>query len=240
MLVLSDFPSNAGDLVRLAERFGEPEPVFPEAHQVPGHPAVRLQSNVGGLGASAGGRYWHADGPLKPDPTAVTILLCVQPPESAGDTLFADMRAALRALPEPVRARVTGLRGYYPAKDIARQDMDRARVLRTAAISAEERDRKLAELRNLHHPLVRNHPVTGEQALYLNEHWLRSIADIPEHESTTLLRELYGTATAAENVHRHSWTAGDVLVWDNALVMHKAEGAQGRKVTYRVTTGSYA
>ncbi|MEU2793351.1 TauD/TfdA family dioxygenase [Streptomyces sp. NPDC007100] len=237
VLVLPGLAPTPGEFVAFAQQFGEPEHVFPEAHQVAGHAVLRLQSNVNGLGASAGGRYWHADGAFAERPTAVTALLCVEAPASGGDTLFADMRAALASLPDEVRAQAASHRGYYPAKEIARRDMQRARMMRTVVMSDEEQEAKLAELKNLHHPLVRRHPVTGEQALYLNEHWLAEVEGLPAADGKQLLSTLYGAATRESNVYRHTWTEGDILVWDNALVMHKAlPTANGtRKVTYRCT-----
>ncbi|MCK9879091.1 TauD/TfdA family dioxygenase [Frankia sp. Ag45/Mut15] len=58
-------------------------------------------------------------------------------------------------------------------------------------------------------------------------------------ESAALLDSLYSAATAEANLYRHTWLRGDVVIWDNALVMHKALPARGRKVTYRVTTSTY-
>lgn len=240
VLLFPGFGADIRQLVRFAEQFGEPEPVFPQAHQVPGHPTVRLQSNVGGLGASAGGHYWHADGPLNDSPTAATVLHCVVPPDHGGDTLFADMRAAFAALPSDTRAQAANHRGYYPAKDIARRDIERACLMRTAIIPAAEKEAKIASLRNLYHPLVRRHLTTGEPALYLNEHWLASVEGLTEIEGNRLLWQLYRAATHEENLYRHSWTFGDLIVWDNALVMHKALPVRhgGRKVTHRITTSS--
>ncbi|MFH9426181.1 TauD/TfdA dioxygenase family protein [Streptomyces sp. NPDC017529] len=237
VLLLPGLAPTPGEFVEFARQFGEPEHVFPEAHQVAGHAVLRLQSNVDGLGASAGGRYWHADGAFAERPTAVTALLCVEAPASGGDTLFADMRAALASLPDEVRAQAAGHRGYYPAKEIARRDMERARMMRTVVMTDEEQAAKLAELQNVHHPLVRRHPVTGKQALYLNEHWLARVEGLTDADSERLLATLYEAATRESHVYRHTWTEGDVLVWDNALVMHKAlPAANGtRKVTYRCT-----
>jgi taurine dioxygenase len=82
--------------------------------------------------------------------------------------------------------------------------------------------------------VVRSHPRTGRPALYLNQQWLREIQGKPDG---ALLERLYATATADGNVYRHHWLAGDLLLWDNAAVMHRAlPPAPGSlKTTRRIT-----
>ncbi|SOB81272.1 TauD/TfdA dioxygenase family protein [Streptomyces sp. 1331.2] len=238
VLHLTGFPRDPAEFTGLARWFGEPETVFPAEHRAPGHPEVRLQTNVRGLGANAGGQYWHADGSFAPDRSLVTLLTCDEAPQEEGETLFADLRAGLAALPEEVRAEVSGLNGSFPCRQIAEQDMRRATAMRTVVLSEEERQRKLAELTDFVRPLVAPHHATRRPALVLNEHWLRDIPGRPAADSRQLLALLYDTVTRPANVYRHRWTVGDVLVWDNASVLHKAvPAAPGhRKVTRRITS----
>ncbi len=212
----------------LAGRIGRREAVFPAAHRDPGWPDIRLQSNVDGVGVAAGGEYWHADGPLTEVPTAVTLLLCGLAPAEGGETLFADMRRAFDLLPGPVRERVRDARGWYPCREIAIREMA------DAGVPEDEQAAKLRELRDLTHPVVRAHPRTGRRALYLNQQWLREIQGEPDG---SLLERLYGTATAGHNLYRHRWQAGDLLLWDNAAVMHRAlpPAPGSRKTTRRIT-----
>ena len=90
--------------------------------------------------------------------------------------------------------------------------------------------------RRLSHPLVRRHPVSGRRALYLNERWLGGVAGCDAAESRAILAELYAVATDPAFLYEHRWRARDLLVWDNAVVMHKGMPAYGgRKVTRRIT-----
>ncbi|MFH9728021.1 TauD/TfdA dioxygenase family protein [Streptomyces sp. NPDC017254] len=238
VLHLTGFPRDPEALTALARCFGEPRTVFPAEHRVPGQPHVRLQSNVRGLGANAGGQYWHADGSFAPDMPLVSVLTCDEAPDSEGETLFADLRAGYTALPGDLRAEVDGLDGGFPCRRIAEQDMRRATAMRTVALSEAERNRQLAELTDFVRPLVTTHHTTGRRALVLNEHWLREIPGRTPEEGGRLLDRLYGTVTRPSHVLRHRWSVGDVLVWDNTSVLHKAvPAAPGRrKITRRITT----
>ena len=224
-----------GDRYReFASGFGPLETVFPVAHQEPGHPNVRLQSNVG-VGVGSGGEYWHSDGPLTPTPTAVTLLLCREAPRSGGETLFADMRRAYDTLDPAVRDRVERRRGRYPCREIGLREM------RLAGIPEEEQRHRLTTLHDLSHPIVRPHPNTGRKALYLNQQWLQGFDDDPA-DTEELLPLLYAHATREDNVYRHHWCSGDLLVWDNDSVMHRAlpPGDGARKITRRITVAGGA
>jgi taurine dioxygenase len=206
LLIVEDSPLGDDALVALARTLGEPAPAG--RFRTRGSPFVRLQSSVPGLGAVSTGEYWHADGPLEDPPSKATLLVCDEAPGLGGATLFVDMRAAFERLPAGLAARVATLRGRYPCHGRPR----------------------------LSHPLVRTHPVTGRAALYLNERWLRGVAGCGREESAAILAALYATATDPASVYEHRWRAGDLLVWDNAIVMHKALPAGGgRKVTRRIT-----
>jgi taurine dioxygenase len=72
------------------------------------------------------------------------------------------------------------------------------------------------------HPVVRTHPRTGRRALFVNPHFTTRFADMTEEESRPLLEYLASVATRPENVYRHRWSAGDLVMWDNRCAMHYA------------------
>lgn len=229
VIVFNDVWMANEDYCAFAGQFGSRETVFPSAHQDPGYPEIRLQSNVAGVGVAGGGEYWHADGPLTEVPTALTFLHCESAPDIGGGTLFADMRRGFATLSAPTRAQVRELRGSYPCREIAQREMA------AAGIPQQEREEKLAGLWNLTHPIVRQHPVTGQDALYLNQQWMTAIEGMGS-EGDELLAKLYQVATAEGNVYEHHWAAGDLVIWDNATVMHRALPPEaGEKITRRIT-----
>ena len=88
------------------------------------------------------------------------------------------------------------------------------------------------------HPLVRTHPETGRKALYINPIRIEAIEGLPEPEALTLLAELLVHATQEKYQYRHKWRLGDLVMWDNRCLLHRAIGydmATHRRVLRRTT-----
>jgi taurine dioxygenase len=230
LLIISSFPLDKDTFSAFAGEFGAPETVAPPTFSLAGYPHIRVQSNLPGVGVKGGGEYWHSDGPWSKSPSAATLLLCQAAPDEGGETLFVDMRGAFDAAPETLRARLLGLKGRYPCRAIYQREL---------TLMGLEDPEKLAALSDLTHPLVRLHPRNHRKALYLNEKWLEGVEGLPAGESEALLGSLLALATASERIYAHRWSAGDLLVWDNASMMHKAlpPAERATKTTYRITIG---
>jgi taurine dioxygenase len=237
VLVFSGVRMDDEAYVEFATRFGEPAEVFPALHQAPGSRHIRLQSSIPGYGVSAGGTYWHSDGPFNDPPTRLTFLLCDEAPPSGGRTLFADTRFAFERLPESLRALVEGRTGFFPCRRLTEANLRTARLIDAGAVSEEEVVRQLAKVRDVSLPLVRVHPRTGRRALYLNQRWLRSIDGMSEQDGERLLKSLYDVVTEERYLYAHGWTVGDLVIWCNDSVLHKAIPAPAgtRKITRRIT-----
>ena len=197
----------------LAESLGVLEMTYPPPHRLPGSPYIRLQSNRPNVGVSGGGMYWHADSAWYDPPAVATLLLCQEAPATGGETSFVDMRAVLNALPNDLRAKIESLEGWYPC----RATMEKEYQVMGLPISEN-----LREVRDFRRPLVRKHPVTSEAALYLNEKWLDCIHGLQDDESKSILDALYSAVASSPCHYRHSWKEGQILIWDNNVVAHKA------------------
>lgn len=215
-------------LVEIARRFGQPNVAEPVPFQSPDTPFVRVQSNVPGVGDQSAGGYWHVDGAWSDPPTAVTVLFCQEAPRTGGETLFVDMRAVHDALPPTVQDSIAELRCLYPCREVYAEDLAKA------GLSDPDR---LAELRDLQHPLVRHHPTAGSRALCLHERLQRGVVGCSAVASEALLKPLWAAATNGRHEYRHVWSEHDLLIWDNYSVLHKAlpPGSGERKITRRVT-----
>ena len=165
-----------------------------------------------------GNRLWHSDSSFKRIPARYSLLSARTIPGEGGETQFADMRAAWDALPEKTRRRVEGMICEHT------QIFSRARIGFTDW--APEELEKMAPVPQI---LVRTHPVTGRKSLYLSSHAGR-IRGIEEPEARLLLMDLNEHATQPKFVYTHSWKAGDLVMWDNRVTMHRAREYDETKV----------
>lgn len=130
-----------------------------------------------------------------------------------------------------MRTRSAAATGLYPVRSILAADH------RAAGIDDPE---LLEALRDVRHPLVRRHPVTGEESLILNQMMLAEVCAAEDAEGAELLAELYAAVEDTPFAYVHAWTPGDVLLWDNRIVMHRADPVppKASKVTWRITLDS--
>ena len=87
------------------------------------------------------------------------------------------------------------------------------------------------------HPVVRTHPETGRQALFVSEHFTTRIVGLPDDESAALLAELFAHSVKPQHIYRHQWQPHDMVFWDNRSLMHLAAGCplEQRRTLYRTT-----
>jgi alpha-ketoglutarate-dependent 2,4-dichlorophenoxyacetate dioxygenase len=153
---------------------------------------------------------WHSDSSFKPVPSLCSLLSGRIVPPAGGATEFASARAAYPSLPEPLKRRVETA--------IAVHDFSWSRdQVRPGFFTAEER----AVYPPVRHPLVRANPVNGRRALFMGAH-ASHIEDMSMAEGRALLKELLDHATQPAFVYRHEWREGDLVVWDNRSVLHRA------------------
>jgi alpha-ketoglutarate-dependent 2,4-dichlorophenoxyacetate dioxygenase len=178
-----------------------------------------------------GNYHWHTDKSYHAIPSLMTVLHAKELPPDGGDTQFANMAMAYDALPESTKQRIAGLRVVHSWAASRR----RAGAPPPSEIEMEERP-------PVEHPLVRIHPETGAKALYIGNH-ASHIVGIPDAESEALLTELLEHATQPPFVYTHHWHDGDLVMWDNRCLLHRAlanyEMAKHRRVLHRtVVTGT--
>jgi alpha-ketoglutarate-dependent 2,4-dichlorophenoxyacetate dioxygenase len=204
--------------IAFSEGFGTLEMTRPGADGAGS--ALIVLTNVGPDGAIAApsarqvlnnraNQAWHHDSSFKPVAAKVSILSAREIPSRGGNTEFAGMRAAFAALSAEEQAR---LRGLVAVHDFAwsRRRVDPAMVTEAEA----------AEHPPVRHPVVRDENPHGP-ALYLGAH-ARSIDGMADEAARALIDTLMAHATQPSFTYSHAWAPGDVLVWDNRAVAHRA------------------
>jgi taurine dioxygenase len=212
-------------LAAFSRRFGRPQVnVRAEATNAE-TPEIFWISNITENGKPVGshdaGRYWHSDLCYLESPSKVTLLNAIEVPERNGkvygDTLFAAATAAYDALDEEMKLRLDGLRaanGYRYMWNKKAREFGLRPVLSEAELKKYPPDAL--------HPIVRIHPVTGRKCLFVCEGYTHRIAGLSEPESEVILRDLFTHLAKPEFGYRHEWRVGDLLLWDNCAVQHKA------------------
>jgi alpha-ketoglutarate-dependent 2,4-dichlorophenoxyacetate dioxygenase len=162
---------------------------------------------------SLGNMLWHSDSSFKATPAKYSLLharaLPKPGPLGNGNTEFADMRAAYDALDDDVKGEINDL--------VCEHSQQYSRGVLGFDFTEEER------LRNPPVPqrLVRRHPGSGRRSLFLSAH-AGAIRGMPVPEARALLRDLTEHATQRKFVYAHEWRVGDLVMWDNRAMMHRA------------------
>jgi len=217
VLAIRDQTLDPRQLLAAVQLFGAVFPQHNTRFALPECPEIHYLSNQDRF--PDGRRYipgegWHTDHSNDTRPPKATVLHAVTLPDEGGDTQFANMAAAHAALPEKTRARIAGLTAIH-----VYQSSHSARKLMSLAASAKERVPNAVL-----HPLVRTHPESGAKSLYLNPIRIEGILGMDHKEALPLLNELLAHATQECFQYRHAWRQGDLVLWDNRCLLHKANG----------------
>lgn len=217
VLVVRDQTLSPDALLKAVTLFGEVFPQHNPRFALPECPEVHYISNQDRY--ADGTRYipgagWHTDHSNDTRPPKATVLHAVHLPDRGGDTQFLNMAAAYDALPDATRARIDGLMAIH-----VYQSSHSQRKLMTLTDTAKERVPNAVL-----HPLVRTHPDNGRRSIYLNPIRIEGIVGMDHKEALPLLDELLAHASQSQFEYRHQWRAGDLVMWDNRCMLHKANG----------------
>lgn len=221
--------------VAFARRFGPPEPhVIDQFH----HPADRnilmLSNRVEDgkpQGLADAGTYFHTDYSYLAVPARATTLYSIEVPAVGGNTLFANQYAAFEELSEAMKQRIAPLIGIHHYGN--RKDGNDASRTAASPLTAEQKEK----MPLITHPLVRRHPVTGKKALYSVSGSSYGIVGMDSDAALALLDELAAHATQPRYQLCLRYGVGDLVIWDNASLLHAATLLDPRypRTLWRVT-----
>lgn len=212
VLVFRDQEIDDAAFLRFLRSFGELQFTKGEI-PVDGFADLNVVSNVGRETPPTS--TFHVDTTYVRHPPAYTALRAVQVPDLGGNTLFSNQYRAYATLPADRRRQVEGrtIRHVVTGVEVSAED-------ETSAV----------------HPIVRTHPETGRQALYLSSPArCASVSGMTDEQGRALVEDMVAHSTRTDNVLRHAWAPGDVVIWDNRCVMHRADhtGVVGDRVMHR-------
>ena len=220
VLFLRDQDISRAEHVAFAQRFGELEdhPVVGSHPEYPG--LVQVYKNPD----SPVDRYensWHTDATWREAPPLGAVLRCLECPPVGGDTMWANRVEAYKHLPNDVKARIEGLRARHSIE-----------ATFGAAMPIEKRLALKARYPDAEHPVVRIHPETGEQVLFVNSfttHFTNfhtaervRVGQDFSQGSSELLRYLTSQASIPEYQVRWRWKPNSIAIWDNRSTQHYA------------------
>ena len=221
------------DLIRFSSYFGELDPPGPNPYGVtflPEFPEINVISNVkddtgvpiGNLGD--GEAVWHADMTYIDNPPEAGILYALEVPVGQGDTYFANMVAAYNDLPSDLRGAIEGKTLIHDAAH------NSAGMLRKGY--EEITDVKLTP--GARHPLAYEDQ-HGRVSLFLGRRPHAYIVGMEEPDSDSLLDALWAHATRPKYSWHNEWQKGDLVMWQNRMVMHRRDAfdPSTRRVMHR-------
>ena len=215
--------------------WGRAEPLVIDTFHHPADANILILSNVQRDGKAIGlqdaGTYFHTDYSYLAVPARCTMLYAIQMPRERNGTTFANQTRAYDDLSAAMKTRIEGLvvRHHYGNRD----DLNDAS--RTVASVLNESQKK--KVNWVQHRLVRAHPHTGVKSLYAVSGSSFGIEGMADAEALALLDELKAHATQPRYCHTHTYSVGDVIVWDNAQLLHCAPLTQrdDPRTLWRVT-----
>jgi len=228
LLVFHGQTMSDAELVEASRIFGEPE-IAAVAPKDGLYQEIAVVSNVidngkaiGVLGS--GELLWHSDHSFQERPLGASMLYAIEVPTVGGDTSFSNMYLALESLSPSLRQRIEG-------RTIKNDgSLNSAGEKRTDAVITD-----LQTYEGPSHPIIRTHPETGHNALYLGRRPNAYIDGMSIEDSEALLDALWAHATQPRFAWTHRWNVADLVVWDNRCTMHRrnAFDANARRVMHR-------
>jgi len=215
-----------------AKLFGDVPPA--EFLKTPeGFPEIGIIAKLPDETRNVGGN-WHSDHSFDSHAPLGAVLLARELPESGGDTLFANMGSAFDSLSDGLKETLRGLNAVHAKAQSWHADTRPDRAVDAAELARVDEEYKD---RTCVHPVVRRHPETGREILFINPTYTSHFEGWTYDESRPLLDYLFRQATCPENTCRFQWDPGSIVFWDNRSALHYAlnDYHGQRRIMHRAT-----
>ena len=220
LIVFPKLPLSHDEFKDFALSFGE----FgddPFISSLPDYPNIAEIKRSAKEKATPFGGTWHSDWSFMKKPPSATLLHSKIIPPIGGNTLFANNEKAFAALPDVMKDKLRNLKVIHSAKIPYADDG-------FYALEKEERSMKILPSKEakatFSHPMIKIHPETKKECLFINPVYTINIEGFSEDESQQLLWELYEHMIQDQFIYEHVWNENMLIMWDNRTVMHQATG----------------
>jgi taurine dioxygenase len=208
VLFFREQPITIEEHIAFGRRFGDLE-VHPFITNDATHPEVVILESTPEKPNAA--ESWHSDVSFRAEPSLGSLLRGCIVPEVGGDTVWANMELAYDGLTDEVKAQIEGKVAVHSMEKVFGRSM-----------SAEAREKALAEYPPQRHPVVRTHPETGRRCIYVNKPFTLRIEDVEPEESDRLLKHLEAQTAVPQYQCRFRWRTDSFALWDNRCTQHYA------------------
>jgi len=228
------------EYVAFARRWGRPVHLISRRNVRADFPEMIVQGNPANAPEFKRNvaNHWHCDSSYEEEYATTTMLYGVESPDHGGETLFADLAGAFAALPAEDQARYR--------KMVVLHGTSKATMLPDESNSSYDRlppeyQKDVVVLDDVTHPLVVEHPIAHRPALYGLGGSCYGIKGMDEEEGAELLLKLRRYATQERFLSECKLMPGDVLIWDNLSLMHRATPIEysdepgERRLNYRIS-----
>ena len=203
--------------IEFGKRFGELEfgalPLANQHRNDDGSFSTLVKLDSQRMRTNRGNEAWHTDSTYWPVSSKCAMLSALKVPKVGGQTELADMRAGYASLPTDLQEQIASLSAYHSTEFSQANDLG----------DFPERDKN-----SIYHgeaylrPLVKVHPETGVKSLFIGRHAF-GIPGLSRQRSRELLAQLLEhVVDEPTRVYQHQWREGDLLVWDNRALLHRA------------------
>ena len=192
--------------------FGQLE-IHPFSQPVKDYPEILRITNNNKKPAAI--NVWHSDVTWRTEPSLGSILIMREKPTFGGDTLFCDSHCQYEGLPSTFKNKVQGKFAFHDFKNFRQAQ-------RRAGVPIEMINEMVTHFPIARHPVIRTHPETGKQSVYVSENFTEHIEGLTEEESQHLLTTLYQQCRIPEYQCRFQWELGSIAFWDNRACQHYA------------------
>ncbi|WP_169545658.1 TauD/TfdA dioxygenase family protein [Sneathiella aquimaris] len=230
LLVFKNQNLSEPEQIQFSKQFGSLEihvisqfnhPLYPEIFRL----SNRKDANGNPLGAADGGSYWHSDLSYNECPAKATILHAKEIPDIRADTEFVDMQAAFEALPDNLREKIKDRFAIHAYRSNKSKDKGTSVTLSKTQLAATP---------EVVHPIVRTHPETGTRSIFSFPGIVQKIKGLTEKEGQPILDALYEHCLQDRFKFSLNWEKGDMAMWDNRCLMHRATTRTLPPDAYRV------